>query len=52
MIYSGSPHGVMAKVLDYGLEVSDFDLQSCYNIHFRTNTLGKDMNPRISQDIG
>ena len=37
----------MAKVLDYGFEVSKFELQSCYYIRFQTNTLGKSMNPLI-----
>ena len=36
-----SPRGVMAKVLDYILEVSEFELQSCYYVHFRTNITGK-----------
>ena len=38
------------KVLDCGHEVSEFELQLRYYIHFRTNTLGKDMKtlyPRI-----
>ena len=30
----GSPHGVMAKVLNYGLEISEFELKSCYYICF------------------
>ena len=42
-----SHHGVMAKVLNYGLEQSKFDLQSCYYIHFQANALGKGMNPLI-----
>ena len=36
------PRGVMVKALDCGLVVSEF-------IHFRTNTLGKGMNPLSSQ---
>ena len=28
--------GVMAKMLDCGLEVSDFELQSRYYVHFQT----------------
>ena len=42
--YWGRPCGVMAKVL---LEVSRFELQSCYEIHFRTYTFKKGMNPLI-----
>ena len=46
------PYGVMAKVLDYGIIVSEFELQSCDYIHFRTNTLGKGMNPLIFPTMG
>ena len=35
----------MAKVLDYSFEVSEFEFQSHYYIHSRTNTLQKGMNP-------
>ena len=31
----------MAKVLDCSLKVRKFKLQSCYNAHFFTNTLGE-----------
>ncbi len=34
---------VVANVLNYGLEVSKFELQSYYYIYCRTNTLGKAM---------
>ena len=37
----------MAKVLDGDPEVSEFELQLRYYVHFRTNTPGKDMNPLI-----
>ena len=36
--------GVVAKMLDFGLEVNKFEFQSHYNVRFQTNTLGKDMN--------
>ena len=37
-MYGGEcPHG-------YGVVVREFELQSCYNVHFRTNTLEKGMN--------
>ena len=39
----GSPRGVMVKAIDCGIVVSGFELQSRYYVHFRTNTLGKDM---------
>ena len=31
----------MVKVLDSGLEVGEFEFQSHYYVHFRTNTLEK-----------
>ena len=37
----------MAKVLDCSLELSKFELQSCYYVHFQTNTLEKDINSVI-----
>ena len=39
----------MAKVLDCSLEISEFELQSPYYVHFRTNTLEKGMNLLIPQ---
>ena len=35
-----SPRGVVAYVLDCDIVVSKFEQQSCYYIHFGTNTLG------------
>ena len=46
------PCGVMVKALDYGIVVSEFKLQLRYYIHFRTNTLGKSMNPFILLAMG
>ena len=40
-------HSIIAKVQDAGLEISEIELQSCYYIHFQTNTLGKGMNTLI-----
>ena len=45
--YREVTQGVMTKVLDCGLEVNEFELQSSYCFHFWTNTLLKGMNPRI-----
>ena len=42
----------MARVLDCGLEKSEFEFKSNYNLQFRTNTLGKCMNPFISLIYG
>ena len=36
----------MIKVLGYGHKISEFEIQSYYYVHFRTNTLGKSMNLR------
>ena len=38
----------MDKVVDSSIEVSEFELQSCYYVHFQTNTLGKGMNSLVS----
>ena len=42
----------MAIVMDCGLVVSEFELQSCYYVHFRTNTFGKGMNFFVPQAMG
>ena len=39
------PRGVMVKALGGGFVVREFEHQSRYCAHFRTNTLGKSMNP-------
>ena len=39
--------GAMVKVMDSEIVVSEFELQSRNYVHFRTNTLGKVMNPLI-----
>ena len=39
-----SPHHVVANVLDYDLEVCEFELKSFYYVHFMTDILGKCMN--------
>ena len=48
----GCPHGVMVQTMDCGIVVSEFKLQSCYNVHFQTNTLGKGMNSLILPVMG
>ena len=40
------------KALDYGTVLSEFELQSRYNVHFRTNTLEKGMDPLILPTMG
>ena len=44
----GFARDVMANVVDYGLEVSEFELYSRCYIYFWTIALGKGMNPLIS----
>ena len=44
----GSPHGVVAKVLDWDILVSEFEPESHYCIRTRTNILKKGLNPFIS----
>ena len=46
------PSGVMVKAMDCEIVVSEFDLQSCYYVHFQTNTLRKGMNPLILPAMG
>ena len=40
----GGPRGVIVKSMASGI-VSEFELQPRFNVHFRTNTLWKGMNP-------
>ena len=42
--YWKESHDVMANLLD-----KDIELQSCYYVHFRTNTIGKGMKLILSQ---
>ena len=42
----------MVKSLDSRIVVREFELQSRYYIHFRTNILGKGMNPFILPAMG
>ena len=46
------PRGVMVKVMDCGIVVREFVLQSHYYVHFQANTLGKCMNPPILPAMG
>ena len=45
-ILSGCPRGVMVKAMVCKIVPREFELQSRYYVHFRTNTLGKGINPR------
>ncbi len=44
--------GVMVKVLNCGIVVCEFELQSRFYVHFRANTLGKVMKPLILLAMG
>ena len=46
------PRGVMVNQLDSGIVVSEFELEARYCVHFRTNNLGKCMNPLIFPAMG
>ena len=48
----GCPRGVMVKVMDSGIVVREFILQSRYYVHFLANTLGKGMNPLTLPAMG
>ena len=48
----GCPRGVMVKAMDCRIAESEFELQSRYYSHFRTNTPGKGMNPLILPAMG
>ena len=41
------PRSVMVNAMDCGIVVREFVLQSRYYVQFRTNTIGKGMNPLI-----
>ena len=42
----------MVKAMDCEIVESEFELRSRYYIYFRTNTLGKGMNPLILLAMG
>ena len=48
----GCPRGVMVKVKNCRIVVSEFVLQSHYYVHFWANTLGKGMNLLILPTMG
>ena len=48
----GGPWDVVANVLDFDTVVTKFKLQSCYYVHFWTNTLEKGKNCLISPAMG
>ena len=39
----GRPCGILTKMLDWGLKISEFELQSRYYVDFQTNTSRKSM---------
>ena len=56
-LFSGSRRSwgggvLMVKALDCGIVVSEFELESRYYVYFRTNTLGKGINPLTRPAMG
>ena len=47
-----NPSGIIVKVLDCGLEVTQFEPQSKYYGDFRVNTLGESMTLLSNLDMG
>ena len=39
-------------MLDCDIVVNEFELQTRYYVHFRTNTIWNGMNPRITMAMG
>ena len=46
------PYGIDSDMLDCVIAVSEFRLQSCYYVHFWTNTIGKGMNSLLFPAVG
>ena len=51
-INMGCPRGVVVKAMICEIVAREFEPQSNYYVHFRTNTLGKGMNPLILPTMG
>ena len=49
---SGCLRDIIVKALDCGMVVSEFERQSSDYVRFRTNNLGKIMNPLILPAMG
>ena len=52
LIFRGCPCGVIVKAMDCRIVVSEFELQSHYCAHFRSNTFEKGMNSLILPPMG
>ena len=50
-IFIGCPRDVMVNALDCGLVVSEFELQSRFDVHFRTNIRGKGINTKVDMPL-
>ena len=48
----GCPRGVMVKAMNCGIVVSEVELQPCYYVHFRTDTLGERYEPPYPPSYG
>ena len=51
-LLGGFPRAVIFKALDCGIIECKFELQSCYYVHFQTNSIGKGMNLLILPGMG
>ena len=51
-MYGGCSRGEMVKALDCGIVANEFELQSRYYVHFRTNNLGRCINPFVLPAMG
>ena len=51
-IAPGGPRSVMVKAMVCKIVAREFEFESRYYVHFRTNTLGKGMNPFILPAMG
>ena len=48
----GNLRDVVANVINCDFVVREFELKSSYYVHFRSNTLGKSMNPFVPPAMG
>ena len=51
-VHDNSQTYLMVKAIDCRIVVIEFELRSRYHVHFRTNTIGKGMNPLILTAMG
>ena len=47
LLAEGNPHDIVANVLDCDTVVSEFKFQSCFYVHFQTDTIDEGMHPHF-----